>query len=142
MFEKIVLAVDGSEWSEAAVDAAIGFAGKAGAEVEVVHVQEHDVIYSKGYAPDLETVEEAATLVTRTVDRLREKGVPAHGTVRKAPTRQVPQEIIDAATEIGADLIVVGSRGLTGFPSMLLGSVSNKLIHAAGRAVLVSHKRE
>ena len=142
MFEKILLAVDGSESSEVATQTAIGFAAKTGASVEVVHVREHDIIVSKaGSGPDLETREEAGVLLSGVVDKLKDAGLTAHGTMRQAPTSRVAHEIIAAADEAGADLIVVGNRGLSSFSGMLLGSVSNKLVHLAGRPVLVAHER-
>lgn len=142
MFEKILLAVDGSESSEVATQTAIGFAAKTGASVEVVHVREHDMIVSKaGSGPDLETGEEAGVLLSGVVDKLKDAGVMVHGTMRQAPTSRVAHEIIATADEAGADLIVVGNRGLSSFSGMLLGSVSNKLIHLAGRPVLVAHER-
>jgi nucleotide-binding universal stress UspA family protein len=138
MFEKIVLAVDGSEASKAATETATAFATKTGASVEVVHVREHDMIVSKaGPGPDLETREEAGALMSAVVDQLKQAGVTAHGTLRQVATSRVAHEIIAVADEIGADLIVVGNRGLSSFSSMLLGSVSNKLVHLAGRPVLV-----
>ena len=142
MFERIVLAVDGSPSSEEATRTAIGFAEKTGASVEVVHVREHDAIVSKASSgPDLETGEEAEVLLSGVVNKLKEAGVTAHGSMRRSPTSRVAQEIIASADETGADLIVVGSRGLSSFSGMLLGSVSNKLVHLAGRPVLVSRDR-
>ena len=141
MFEHIWLAVDGSQSSEVATRTAIGFAEKTGASVEVVHVREHDIIVSKaGPGPDLETREEAGVLLSGVVDTLKEAGVKAHGTVRQAPTSRVAHEIIATADEVGADLVIVGNRGLSSFSGMLLGSVSNKLVHLAGRPVLVAHE--
>ena len=140
MFEKILIAVDGSPSSEMATQTAIAFATKCGATVEVVHVREHDHIVSKaGPGPDLETRGEAAVLLAKAVDAFTAAGVTAHGTMLHAPTAHVAREIIAAADESGADLIVVGNRGLSAFSGMLLGSVSNKLVHLAGRPVLVSH---
>jgi nucleotide-binding universal stress UspA family protein len=142
MFEKILLAVDGSESSEVATQTAIGFAAKTGASVEVVHVREHDIVVSKaGSGPDLETREDAGVLLSGVVDKLKDAGLTAHGTLRHAPTSRVAHEIIATADDTGADLIVVGNRGLSSFSGMLLGSVSNKLIHIAGRPVLVAHER-
>lgn len=139
MFEKIVLAVDGSESSEAAIRAAAGFAGKTGANVEVVHVFEHNVILSKaGATPDLETPEEANEVVTVVLKQLREQGVTAHGVVQKAATRDVAHVIMSTAEAADADLIVVGRRGLSSFSGMLLGSVSNKLIQLSKRPVMVA----
>jgi nucleotide-binding universal stress UspA family protein len=140
MFEKILLAVDGSPSSEVATEAAIAFATKCGATVEVVHVREHDHIVSKaGTGPDLETRGEAAVVLAGAVDKFTKAGVVAHGTLLQAATSHVAREIITAADRAGADLIVVGNRGLSSFSGMLLGSVSNKLVHLAGRPVLVAH---
>ena len=142
MFDKILLAIDGSESAEAAAQTAVAFAAKTGASVEVVHVREHDRIVSKaGSGPDLETREEASVLLNAVVGRLKEAGTTVHGTIRQAPTAQVAREITAAADEADADLIVVGNRGLSAFSGMLLGSVSNKLVHLAGRPVLVVHER-
>jgi nucleotide-binding universal stress UspA family protein len=141
MFEKILLAVDGSPSSEVATQAAIGFVEKTGASVEVVHVREHMISSRAGSGLDLETRDEAAALLSGVVDKLKEAGVTAHGAMRQAPPSRVAHEIIAAADETGADLIVVGNRGLSSFSGMLLGSVSNKLVHLAGCPVLVSHDR-
>lgn len=47
------------------------------------------------------------------------------------------EEIVDAAKAVGADLIVVGSRGLSGVQSAFLGSVSDRVLHLAHCPVLV-----
>jgi nucleotide-binding universal stress UspA family protein len=140
MFDKILLAVDGSQPSDAAVEAAIALAGKTGAAVEAVHVRVHDRIISKaGSGPDLETTEDATVLLASTVDKLKSAGLTAHGTMRHAATTAIARDIIVVADEVGADVIVVGSRGLSNLSGMLLGSVSSKVIHLAGRPVLVTH---
>jgi nucleotide-binding universal stress UspA family protein len=82
MFDKMVLAVDGSPSSKVAVDTAIGFASKMGAHVEVVHIREHDRIISKaGSGPDLETPEDANALLASVVTKVTEAGVAAHATL-------------------------------------------------------------
>ena len=82
MFEKIVVAIDGSPFSDAAIAAAGGLAAKLGADVEVLHVHEHDLIPSKaGMSPDLETPEEANVVVAAAVERLKTNGVSANGHV-------------------------------------------------------------
>ena len=140
MFEKIVVAIDGSPFSDAAIAAAGGLAAKLGADVEVLHVHEHDLIPSKaGMSPDLETPEEANVVVAAAIEVLKTKGVTANGHVLQSSTRDVPRKIIEFTNESGADLIIVGRRGLSSLTGMLLGSVSNKLIHAATVPVMVAH---
>ncbi len=141
VFDKMVLAVDGSPSSNAAVDTAIGFASKMGAHVEVVHVREHDRILSKaGSGPDLETPEDANALLAGVVTKLTKAGVGVHATLRQAPRHDVAGEIVSVADEVGAEFIVVGSRGLSAFSETVLGSVSHKLVLHAGRPVLVAHE--
>jgi nucleotide-binding universal stress UspA family protein len=67
----------------------------------------------------------AAGLVTETY---AEEGDPAH-------------VLIDVAQQQGADLIVVGARGLTGLERFLLGSVSSKLAHHAPCSVTIVRQR-
>ena len=113
MFEKIVVAIDGSPFSDAAIAAAGGLAAKLGADVEVLHVHEHDLIPSKaGMSPDLETPEEANVVVAAAIERLKSNGVSANGHVLQSSTRDVPRKIIEFTNESGADLIIVGRRGL------------------------------
>lgn len=140
MFERIVVAIDGSPFSVAALAAVGGLAAKLGAEVEVLHIHEHDAIPSKaGAGPDLETPDDAKAVVAAAVEQLSARGVNAHGKVLEASTRDVARKIIEFTNENGADLIVVGRRGLSSLTGMLLGSVSNKLIHAATVPVMVAH---
>jgi len=140
MFEKVLVAVDGSQFSEAALVAAEGFAAKAGSAVEVVHVHEHDLVPSKaGMSPDLERMDEAKAVVDGAVERLKAKGVTVTGHLLQAQTRDVPRAIIEAAEANGADLIIVGRRGLSSLTGMLVGSVSNKLIHVAKVPFMVAH---
>jgi len=140
MFEKVLVAVDGSQFSEAALAAAEGLAAKAGSAVEVVHVHEHDFIPSKaGMAPDLELMDEAKAVVDKAVERLKAKGITVTGRLLQAQTRDVARAIIEAAEENGADLIIVGRRGLSSLTGMLVGSVSNKLIHVAKVPIMVAH---
>jgi nucleotide-binding universal stress UspA family protein len=140
MFEKILVAVDGSPSSDAAITAAGGLASRLGMDLEILHVHEHDAIPSRaGMSPDLETPDEARALVAAAVDLLKANGVTAHGHILQASTRDVPRKIIAFADENGIDLIVVGRRGLSSLTGMLVGSVSNKLIHAASVPVMVAH---
>jgi nucleotide-binding universal stress UspA family protein len=140
LFEKVMVAIDGSPYTESALAAAGGLAAKTGCAMEVVHVHEHDSSPSRaGTAPDLERSDEAQALVDRAVARLKTQGVTVTGRVLHAQTRDVARAIIEAADDGGADMIIVGRRGLSSFTAMIVGSVSNKLIHVARVPVMVAH---
>ncbi len=82
---------------------------------------------SKAYAES--TAAEGAELA-------RKAGLKAEPQIREQ-TSTVARAILDAAADGDARAIVVGSRGLTGVKSMLLGSVSHALLHHADRTVVV-----
>ena len=139
MYETIVVAVDGSDSTEGVLNVVGGLARKLGSTVEVVHVHEHDPVPAKaGMSPDLETPVEAKTMLDGFVEKLRAEGVTANGRLAQAHTRDVAKRIIAEAEAAHADLIVVGRRGLSSFGEMLVGSVSNKLVHLSPIPVLVA----
>ena len=92
-----------------------------------------------GTAPDLEGGDEAQALVDGAVARLKAEGATVTGRLLHAQTRDVARVIMEAADDGGADMIIVGRRGLSSFTAMLVGSVSNKLIHVARVPVMVAH---
>jgi len=64
----------------------------------------------------------------------REAGIEATGHAREGDPADA---ILDVAEETGADLIVVGNKGMTGVSRFLLGSVPNKIAHHAPCDVLI-----
>ena len=72
--------------------------------------------------------------VERTTAQLRQDGLDVEGVALPGEADDV---IVKLAEEKGADLIVVGSYGRTGFGKILLGSVSERVIGKAKCAVLV-----
>lgn len=135
MFEKILLAVDGSEPSRRAVPVAGDLARRYGGEVLVLHVREHEVTW--GADVDVETPEEATDLVDEVVRTLKDLGASARSEVVRAPLGQTPRVILDMAKEHGAGLIVMGTRGLSDWGRLLMGSVAHKVLHLAECPVLV-----
>ncbi|HEY5989670.1 MAG TPA: universal stress protein [Streptosporangiaceae bacterium] len=136
MFERILLAVDGSEPSNRAREAAAELASRLEAEVRVLHVRE---LESHGRAGplSLEAPGEAADLVNRVVADLRDRGVKATGEAYAVLAGAVAPHILSTAKEFGASLIVMGTRGMTDFAALLVGSVAHKVIHHAECPVLV-----
>jgi len=118
-YKRIVLATDGSERARLALDAAIAIAKSHRSELVVVSAYDND--------PSLAPSEEAAGIA-------REAGVKASTASEHGPASDV---IVELADRVEADLIVVGSRGLSRTQRMMLGSVSHRVAHHAGCDVLV-----
>ena len=137
MFDKIVLAVDGSEHSDRAVEAAAELASDGTTEVLVLHFQELGAAGRAGPIP-LEQPGEASTLVNRVTEDLRGRGVKARGRAYAVLTSDVAPQIISEAAGFGAGLIVMGTRGRSDFTALLLGSVAHKVIHHAQCPVMVT----
>jgi nucleotide-binding universal stress UspA family protein len=131
MFEKILLAVDGSEHSQKAVEVAADIATKYDGQVHAIHV--HEV----GFVAPVETNTEAQSLVDDVVQDLLAAGVKAGGDAVSARTGSVAPTILDAAQTLGSDLIVMGTRGLSDFSGLLVGSIAHKVLHHAACPVLV-----
>ncbi len=137
MFERIVLAVDGSAYSERAAAAATEIAERFKADVLVIHVQEIPTSWAYDIDPALTEDGPGTELVEKVVRELKERGVAATGDVRVPITGTVAHEIIDAAGSTGASLIVMGTRGLSDWQGLILGSVAHKVVHLAACPVLV-----
>ena len=137
--KKIVLAFDGSDGSEKALQWTIGFAKDNGAEVHVTSVME--AIYTASFEPvyDLAEVDDF-----RKNDMLkntaRAEGIcEKHNLVSKSVILEghPAEEIINYATKVHADMIVCGTRGHGGFSALLLGSIAHKLVTFSKIPVLV-----
>ena len=83
--------------------------------------------------------EDAGRIAEEGVRLAREAGLEAEPVAIKA-TRPVWKTIVETADAQDAAAIVMGSRGLTGVRSMLLGSVSSAVVHHAVRPTLVVHR--
>lgn len=135
MYERIVVAVDGSREGGKTVPAALEIATRFGSTVTVVHVREHTKY--EGSDVDLGPDVPADELVGDVVRRFRDAGVEAHGVVRRVAPGDTPAQIVKVAEEADAGLIVMGTRGMTELKSMLLGGVANKVVHHAHCPVLL-----
>ncbi len=151
---KILLATDGSEEAALAAKTAADIAQKTGSELHVVHARlllPWGAGYSDAEAPTTGAVdeEEARERVMRWLDDQVERIEAEGGNVAQAYLRlgrpdegiiTVAEEIVSLAEEIGAGLIVVGSRGLGGIRRALMGSVSDSVVRHAHCPVLVVRK--
>jgi nucleotide-binding universal stress UspA family protein len=133
--KKIFLPVDGSEHSRRAVAKTVELARLTQGEVRVFHYQEREP--SRAGTAAFEATGEAAALVDAAVAELQAAQITASGETRAGLAGEAAKAIVDEAGRFDADLIVVGSRGLSDFAALLLGSVAHKVIHYAHCPVLV-----
>ena len=141
---KILLATDGSEAAKLAAQAAVELTSETGSELHVVCVEEVPVTAGV-YAAAAQGVPTAASegnreLLDEQVKQIEEVG----GSVAEAHLREGSpvREIIDLSEELGAGLIVVGNRGLSGIQRLVLGSVSEAVVRYASCPVLVVREED
>ena len=137
----IVLAVDASPDAELAARAAAGIATRAKLPVHVVHAWSLAMVAVPYgfYLPsdDGEADERAGRrLVDDVASRLESAGVTS--VVRHAVFGRAADTVLNVAHVVGAGLIVMGSRGLGAVSRLVLGSVSEEVVHRSHRAVLVT----
>ena len=137
MYDKILVAVDHSEISDRALDAARDLALLSKGEVWVLHMREREVAVKTGVSLSDESMDEASAAVAAAVDKLTAAGVKAHGDVGTTLFGYAARNIIDDAKEHDVDVIVMGSRGRGDLAGLILGSTAHKVIHLADRPVLV-----
>jgi len=134
---RILLAIDDSKFSEAAVEAVIEQARPHGIEVRILHVVEPPPLLVGrelgGYEPALQDALEfqkqhAEALVAKTAELLRVRGLKATAALEVGDPKS---KILDAAEEWHADLIVLGSHGRKGLNRFLMGGVSEAVARHA-----------
>lgn len=132
---KILLATDGSEDAAQAREAAVDLARKSSSELHLVHVW-HDVPSPYAHAfIKRELRRQGQEILDEQVTKLEEAG----GTVTEAHLRcgRTSDEVLELSEELGAGLLVLGSRGHGTIRRVLMGSHSEEIVHHAHLPVLV-----
>jgi len=145
-FKKILVPVDFSEHSIAAIEAAVEFAKVFDAKLYLLHCYQ---IQPGGISPygiavpfpnSADYFKKVHDVATQHLAECQQKYIPSGISVDARVMSEAPSEaIIDAAKEIGADLIVMGTRGLSGFMHVMLGSVAERTVRRAPCAVMTVH---
>jgi len=145
-YETIVVGTDGSATAQEAVGQAAALAAADGARLVVVTAYRPGESPARGVDPDrlpedlrfvLTDQVQAEELAERGRALAREQG--AQRTVVRALPGEPAEVLLEAADELQADLIVVGSRGLGSHAHVILGSVAASVAHHAPCDVLVAH---
>ena len=137
MFQRILVAVDGSESAKKAFEKSIYLAQKCNSKLDVIHVV-LDSTYGGDSATTFELIEELKEKGMKLLEQCRNQAiknnVPVETLLELGDHAQV---IIDIANKNNYDLIIMGSRGMSAFKELLLGSVSFKVTHHARCPVMV-----
>lgn len=139
---KILVATDGSSDAELAITTAADLATSTGSELHVVTAGFVPPMYPYRdlYSPEaLERArQEAKEMLDSQVERIRSAGETAVESHLRLG--QADREIVDLADDIGAGLIVMGSRGRGGIRRALMGSVSDSVVrHSHCPVMIVRH---
>jgi nucleotide-binding universal stress UspA family protein len=134
----IVVASDGSDESRLAIDRAVRLAQQDDAELHLVHVG----LLSQWVQPDTLSPKQYERIKQEAQDRLDAEVAYAEevgGTVTEAHRRmgEADSEIIELSEEIGADLILLGSRGQNTIERIVLGNDSESIVRYAPCSVMV-----
>jgi nucleotide-binding universal stress UspA family protein len=136
MFKTIVWATDGSESADAALPYAKSLAAQNGAALVVAHAVEHIVgMRAAGYPVHVDE-EQIRAKIERQTAELKEAGIDVSSKAVGGASPGAAHMIADIAREVGADVIVVGTRGHTALAGLLVGSVTQRLLHLAPCPVL------
>ena len=142
MFSRILVGLDGSEYSLKALEFAVDLAKKYSSQLVLVHVvmrqiyainpPEAGILAGTAIVRELEA--EGKAILAKGEETVKAQGLPVQARLRQG----VPaEELLRAAADEKADLIVLGSRGLSQVKAFLLGSVSDKVSHHAKCPTLI-----
>ncbi len=144
MIKSIVVGTDGSDTAKKAVQEAADLAAAVGAEINIVSayvpVSNQRLREETRQAPDdvqwqVTPREDVDAMLDDAEEQIKKADVKS---VNKHAREGDPADaILDVAEEQGADLIVVGNKGMSGAKRFLLGSVPNKVSHHAPCSVLI-----
>lgn len=140
MFDVIVWSTDGSANADLALDYVKKLAEGGQSRVVAVHVKEFGV--SLGGGPVNIDADELQQKIQGQVNDLKQAGIDASLKAYSAVAGNVAHIMADSAKEAGADLIVIGTRGQGPIKGLLLGSVTQRLLHVAPCPVLAVPAKE
>jgi nucleotide-binding universal stress UspA family protein len=138
---RILMATDGSEEANLAAMTAAELAYRTYSELHLVCVADKYSYYVKHEPGQAENVQQRAQeVLDAQVKEIEQSGGKVAGKHVRVSERHPSDGIVRVAEETGADLVVMGSRGLGGINRALMGSVSDSVVRHAHCPVLVGRK--
>lgn len=136
---RILVPTDFSADGDAAFDYALGLSRPFNASVHLLHVVE-DPLAAGVWSSEIYTAEIAGlqvNLVRDAEERLRHSAPADGGVTTEVRTGNAAKQILEAARERQADLVVMGTRGRTGLAHVVMGSVAERVVRLAPCPVLI-----
>ncbi|HVB64535.1 MAG TPA: universal stress protein [Nitrolancea sp.] len=134
MYQRILVALDGSEPSHEALAEALRLAGEAHSQLRFVHVVDIANSYraeAEGWSDaskiEKQLYDDGRRILDEAVVAAQAKGLSAETLLREAVTQRISDVIIDEASRWPAELIVAGTHGRGGIGQLLLGSVATNI---------------
>jgi universal stress protein A len=148
-YRLFLVPIDFSDHSKKAIQSAIQLATLTGASIRVLHVfhmPDYPAAFYQGLYVEHEAVKihvetakrEALTQLSLIADQIHANGLEAESILRDGNPYE---EIVNAARELGVDLIVIGSHGYSALGRLLLGSTADRVLQYAPCPVLVVKSR-
>ena len=148
MFKHILVPVDGSEHSKIALQVASQLIASQGGTITLLHVPEprdHEplLVWGLGAVPSEASLEErdkaGKKLLEKAEEEARAMGLSDDTINTQLEHGEPRQAIVTAAKNMNVDAIVLGSRGLSDFKGMMVGSTSHSVSHDAECRVITVH---
>lgn len=143
MFNRIIVAIDGSRTAARAFDLALDLAATHAATLQAFYVIESSTVFYDvpGYNPSIlrdELIEEGKKLGHGALAAMKQRNVTGDVKVGEASTvDDVSELVLRAASEFNADLLVMGTHGRTGIKRLIEGSVAERTLRQATLPVLL-----
>jgi nucleotide-binding universal stress UspA family protein len=136
MFSNLLVAVDGSESASKAFQRAIYLAQKCNSKLDLVHVVQCEV--GGDSANTFEIIEDLKDKAMKMLEEYRIEAAKNNVSIQITIMQGDPAKvIIELAKAKSYDLIIMGTRGRSSFQELLIGSVSQKVMHHASCPVMV-----
>ncbi|CAG0981435.1 MAG: universal stress protein [Candidatus Methanoperedens nitroreducens] len=144
LYEKILIATDGSEYTKNAVDYGIDLAKNTGAKLLTIFVVDTAAFASIPMDAAWESMyellrQEGDAAIKYVIDKAKAEGVEAEGNLIEG---HPADEIIKYSEKNSVSVIIMGTLGKSGLDRFLLGSVAEKVVRNSKIPVLVVHAKK
>ena len=148
-FNRILLPLDGSPFSESTFPYVAGLTKNTNKEILLLHICEPPTVPSYGsrpinptwkkYRDDMwDEMEKLSTsYLKKTMAALKKKGIKVKSRVIKAKSGEVAKTILQTSKEENIDLIIIATRGRSGISSWVYGSTANKIVEEFSQPILL-----